>query len=138
MTLEIVTPRGINYSGEIKLLVTPGATGSLGILPEHISLLTIVEEGETMIRLPDDKEIYFAIREGLLEVKSNHLTLLVDEAAQSSDIDIEEEKISLNKILSDLAVCSNNQSRENLRKDAKYISAKLNIAEKFQKFNNIA
>lgn len=130
LTLEIVTPEGIKYSGEIKILVTPGPLSSLGILSDHISLITTVLTGETMIRLPDNREIYFAMREGLLEVNSNHVTLLVDEVADESDINIEEEKILLEKVRSSLLETIDNQARERLRKELHYILARINICSK--------
>ncbi len=130
LTLEIVTPEAIKFSGEIKILVTPGPLSSLGVLPDHISLLTTVLTGETMVRLPDNREIYFAMKEGLLEVNSNHITLLVDEAAESSDINIEEENILLEKIRSSLLEAVDNQTRERLKKELQYILARINICSK--------
>ena len=130
LTLEIVTPEAIKFSGDIKILVTPGPLSSLGILPDHISLLTTVLTGETMVRLPDNREIYFAMKEGLLEVNSNHLTLLVDEAVDNSDINIEEEKILLEKVRSSLLGSIDNQTRERLRKELHYILARINICSK--------
>ncbi len=130
LTLEIVTPETIKFSGEIKILVTPGPLSSLGILPDHISLLTTVLTGETMVRLPDNREIYFAMREGLLEVNSNHITLLVDEAAECSDINIEEDKIVLEKIRSSLTETVDNLTRERLKKELHYVLARINICSK--------
>jgi len=130
LTLEIVTPETIKFSGEIKILVTPGPLSSLGILPDHISLLTTVLTGETMVRLPDNREIYFAMREGLLEVNSNHITLLVDEAAECSDINIEEDKIVLEKIRSSLLETVDNVTRERLKKELHYVLARINICSK--------
>jgi len=130
LTLEIVTPEAIKFSGEIKILVTPGPLSSLGVLPDHISLLTTVLTGETMVRLPDNREIYFAMKEGLLEVNSNHITLLVDEAAEISDINIEEENILLEKIRSSLLEAVDNQTRERLKKELQYILARINICSK--------
>ena len=130
LTLEIVTPEAIKFSGEIKILVTPGPLSSLGVLPDHISLLTTVLTGETMVRLPDNREIYFAMKEGLLEVNSNHITLLVDEAAEISDIKIEEEKILSEKIRSSLQEAVDNQTRERLKKELQYILARINICSK--------
>lgn len=130
LTLEIVTPEAIKFSGEIKILVTPGPLSSLGVLPDHISLLTTVLTGEVMVRLPDNREIHFAIKEGLLEVNSNHVTLLVDEAAEHSDVNIEEEKILLEKVRSSLTESVDNQTRERLKKELHYILARINICSK--------
>ena len=130
LTLEIITPREIKYSGEIKLLVTPGPLSSLGILPDHISLLTSIESGEIMLRLPDNREIFFAISEGILEVDLNHLSLLVEYAREADEIDFEREKELLAQALSDLSECNNQESRDKLKKDIKYINTKLNVVNK--------
>ena len=82
LNLEVITPEAIEYSDRINLLLVPGAMGRLGILPGHASLVTIIEKGNIMIRDSDNSEIYMKIGEGLLEVHSDNLTLLVDFAEE--------------------------------------------------------
>ena len=47
--LEIVTPEARVFSGEVKFVVVPGVEGGLGVLPEHIPLLTEILPGELLV-----------------------------------------------------------------------------------------
>ena len=40
LLLDIVTPEGMVFSGEVKSVQLPGITGEMGVLPGHASLLT--------------------------------------------------------------------------------------------------
>jgi len=78
INLEIITPDEIKYKGQVKLLVAPGTLGSLGILPEHAPLLSPLEKGKLMIRPEENKDLYMNTGEGLIEVKDNNVSILVD------------------------------------------------------------
>ncbi|MBO7369564.1 MAG: F0F1 ATP synthase subunit epsilon, partial [Campylobacter sp.] len=39
--LEIVTPEGQVFSGEVKSVQLPGSEGELGVLPRHAALVTL-------------------------------------------------------------------------------------------------
>lgn len=94
LNLEVVTPEAIKYDGKISLLIVPGALGRLGILPGHASLVTVTEKGNIMIRLPDSREIYMKTGEGLLEVHSNKITLLVDSARETDVEDLHHSEVA--------------------------------------------
>jgi F-type H+-transporting ATPase subunit epsilon len=130
--LEIITPEQIKFKDKIKVLVAPGALGSLGILPDHAPLLTILETGEVKIRLLDNTELYFIIGGGLLEVNSNNLTLLADSAQKPDEINISDEKSLLEKLQNSLSACADMEERERMLKDIKFCTDRLNFGTKFQ------
>ena len=43
LTLDIVTPYGHVFTGEVDEIVAPGSEGEFGVLPEHISCLTTLK-----------------------------------------------------------------------------------------------
>ena len=45
MKLEIVTPHGEIFKGNVKSATFPGAEGEFGVLPEHASLDSLLEGG---------------------------------------------------------------------------------------------
>ena len=48
--LEIVTPAGKKYSGEIEYLKAPAIDGQIGILPGHAPLVTALKIGLLELR----------------------------------------------------------------------------------------
>jgi len=45
LSLEIITPNGLIFSGKVKDVLLPGEEGEFGILPEHVSLFTLLSGG---------------------------------------------------------------------------------------------
>jgi len=41
LKLEIVTPTGVLFDDEVKMVTVPGKEGEFGILPHHASLISI-------------------------------------------------------------------------------------------------
>ncbi|NLY03702.1 MAG: F0F1 ATP synthase subunit epsilon [Campylobacter sp.] len=78
--LEIVTPKGMIFKGDVKEAQFPGAEGELGIHPNHACLITLLDTG--LIELTDingDKEMV-AINWGYLKVSEEKVTVLADGA----------------------------------------------------------
>jgi len=46
LRLEIVTPAAKAYSEDVDMVTVPGSEGELGILPQHVPLLTSIKPGE--------------------------------------------------------------------------------------------
>lgn len=86
LKLEIVTPSAKIFSGDVDMVVVPGAEGELGILPMHIPLMTELKPGE--LKITQNKEdIYLAVGEGFVEVTQDHVSVLTDMALQEKEID---------------------------------------------------
>jgi F-type H+-transporting ATPase subunit epsilon len=84
--LEIVTPETRIFSGNAKFVVVPGVEGELGILPEHIPLLTEIHPGELNVTT-EEGELIFAVGEGFLEVLPDRVSVLTDMALTEEEID---------------------------------------------------
>ncbi len=93
MKLEIVTPGGVIYSGDIKQVTLPGEQGEFGVLPEHASLVSLLQAGAIDIETADSKEIFVAINSGYVKVDENKVLCIVDGAVALTD---EEGSISEN------------------------------------------
>lgn len=88
MTLEIVTPEKLIYTGDIDELSVNTSSGQIGILPHHVNLFTKVLPGEVVIKI-GGREQFLAITGGFLEVKENKVSILADYAVQAEDIKVE-------------------------------------------------
>ena len=78
--LEIVTPEGLVFSGEVKSVQLPGSEGELGVLPRHASLVTLLNSGVIEIVNLNDKKELVAINWGYLKVDEEKTTVLADGA----------------------------------------------------------
>ncbi len=87
LRFEIVTAERMVYSDDVDVVVAPGVKGQLGILPNHASLLTMLQPGELMVRKEGEETVMF-VSGGFLEVMQNRVTLLADVAERADEIDI--------------------------------------------------
>jgi F-type H+-transporting ATPase subunit epsilon len=70
------------------MVLAPGIDGQLGILPNHIPLITQLADGELCARVGDE-EYYFAIHGGFMHVLPHKVMVLADMAERAEEIDIE-------------------------------------------------
>jgi F-type H+-transporting ATPase subunit epsilon len=86
LQLEIVTPEARIFSGEVDTVVLPGSDGELGILPNHVPLVTTLKPGE-LVYSQSGKSEYFAVGTGFVEVTGGRVSVLTDMAKGESEID---------------------------------------------------
>ena len=86
LKLEIVTPEGIAYSEDVQMVGLRSVEGQLGILPNHIRLMTRMLPGEMLVR-KEGKDNFLAVGEGLVEVTSDRVSILTDMAIAAESID---------------------------------------------------
>lgn len=90
---EVVTPEQVLYSGEVRMVVAPGESGELGILPLHTPLITTLKAGELRLKYSEKGEQdYIAIDGGFLEVSEDSVIVLADGAEFASKINVEKLK----------------------------------------------
>lgn len=87
--LEIVTVERLLYSGEVDMVIAPGADGVMGILPHHAPLLTSLKFGDLMVRKAGEEDLDFAIGGGIMEVQPDKVTVLADAAERADEINVE-------------------------------------------------
>lgn len=80
LKLEIVTPSGQIFSNNVKSVTLPGSEGEFGVLPNHASLVTLLNAGIIDIELEDGNHDVIAINWGHVKVDENSVTVLVDGA----------------------------------------------------------
>lgn len=84
--VDIVTVEGRTFQGEADFVRVPGAEGELGILPQHITLLTPLRPGEVVVRNGSQDQFFF-VGGGFLEVRPDQVTVLADSAERAEDVD---------------------------------------------------
>ncbi|HTH72185.1 MAG TPA: ATP synthase F1 subunit epsilon [Candidatus Pristimantibacillus sp.] len=87
---QLVALSGTKFDGEAYEIVLPTLDGEIGVLQDHMPLVSVATTGVVAVRKdPKDTDRdreYFAISGGVIEVSGNKLRVLVDEADNAADI----------------------------------------------------
>jgi F-type H+-transporting ATPase subunit epsilon len=86
LKLEIVTPEAMTYSDDVDSVVIPGIEGEMGILPQHVPLMTMLAPGELRVT-KDGHEELLAVGEGFVAITQDTVSVLTDMAVKEGDID---------------------------------------------------
>ena len=89
--LEIYTPYGKYFDRYVEEVIVPTEEYVLGILPGHAPLIAKIRLGKLEIIREGEKTIY-AHAEGLINVKKDCVTILVDSIESKDEIDIDRAK----------------------------------------------
>ena len=86
--VDIVSAEQAIFSGEASMVVAPGEAGELGILPEHMPLLTRIKPGTVSIRGAGgaEEEVIY-VSGGMMEVQPDRVTILADTSVRAHDLD---------------------------------------------------
>ena len=86
LTLRILAPDKSVFDGNADEVILPSTTGQLGILTDHVSMLTALESGVLRLRIGSNWES-IAVSSGFAEVDANDVTVLVNAAELGRTID---------------------------------------------------
>ncbi|HEV2074545.1 MAG TPA: F0F1 ATP synthase subunit epsilon [Thermomicrobiales bacterium] len=89
LSMELVTGERVVYQADdVDMVVAPGSEGTLGILPNHAALISLLSAGEVRVKKgnQEDSLIVFG---GFVEVLDNRVIILADSAERAEEIDLE-------------------------------------------------
>ena len=92
LSLEVVTPHRTVLVENVESVTLPGIEGELGILPEHIPLLTTLDTGIMSYKSSSGKTQAIAVHWGYAQVEGNSVRVLAELAETADEIDIERAK----------------------------------------------
>ena len=101
-TVEIISPDGTLLKSETSEVIIPSYEGEMGILKEHVPLITFLRPG--IIKIEDNEKKSFFVEEGTVEFVNNSLLILTSTAKVLTDIDqnyIRNSIINVEKKMSD-------------------------------------
>src|SRR5215510_7900618 len=84
--LEIVTPEAKTFSDDVDMVTLTGTDGEMGILPQHMPLMTQLVAGEIHAKKGNDN-IFLAVGDGFVQVTGEKVSVLTDMAIHAKDID---------------------------------------------------
>lgn len=91
--VEVLTPEGLAFEGEVEMVSTRTAVGSIGVLANHAPLMAMLEPTELKLyesgseNAPSADAITFAQGEGYLQVVDNSALLIVEDAIKPEELD---------------------------------------------------
>src|SRR2546423_4981659 len=86
--VEILSPEGPVFDGEVEMISTRTTTGSIGILANHAPLLAMLDPTELRLYESESDVTRFAQGEGYVQVGGNRALMLVEEAHPPDELDV--------------------------------------------------
>jgi F-type H+-transporting ATPase subunit epsilon len=88
--VEVMTPEGAAFEGEVEMVSTRTTVGSIGIRANHQPLMAMLNPTELRLYVGGDEIRRFAQGEGYLQMAGNHALLLVEDAIPVEELDLDE------------------------------------------------
>ena len=134
LQVNIVSAEHAIFSGEAEMVIAPGETGELGILPQHAPLLTRIKPGTIKVKLvgKDEEEVIY-VSGGILEVQPKAVTILADTSIRAHDLD--EAKVMAAKQAAEEALANraSGQDRALVVAELAQLAAQLQSIQKLRK-----
>lgn len=77
MTLEIISPHSVIFTGKVELVQLPGKLGRFTVLKNHAPIISALDKGVVLYRTPDGKEDSVEINGGLVDVADNVVAVCI-------------------------------------------------------------
>ncbi|MFT4608581.1 MAG: F-type H+-transporting ATPase subunit epsilon [Gammaproteobacteria bacterium] len=84
--VEIVSAKEKIFSGVAEMVYAPAVLGEVGVAPGHTPLISPLKAGEVRLDVGNQKEEFFFISGGILEVQPHVVTVLSDSAIRADDL----------------------------------------------------
>jgi F-type H+-transporting ATPase subunit epsilon len=85
--VEVLTPEGQVFEGEVEMLSTRTEVGEIGVLAHHAPVLAMLAPAELRLHLSESDIKRYAQGEGYLQVHENHALVLVEECIDPERVD---------------------------------------------------
>jgi ATP synthase F1 subcomplex epsilon subunit len=87
LSIKVISPAETLLDSSADEVILPSTTGQLGILTDHVPLLTALDIGVLRYRANNQWQA-IAVNGGFAEVEDNEVTVLVKSAISASEIDV--------------------------------------------------
>ena len=113
-TVEIISPDKLIIKTEALEVILPSFEGEMGILRDHIPLITFLRPG--LIKIKNGSEKKYFVDDGTVEFSNNNLLILTSTARDLANFD----KSSINELLQKAEANLNTESTDKDRYIASY------------------
>ena len=84
--LEIINPEKIIFSEDVKMVTLPSYEGDMGVLKNHISIITFLRPGVIKVKKNDENFEAFFVQDGTVEYFNDSLVVLSTSAINVKDL----------------------------------------------------
>ena len=110
--LEIINPeKSFLLKEDVTEVIIPAFEGEMGILKNHISIISFLKPGLVKIFTQSEEENYF-VEDGIVEFKNNNLSILTSSIVNIKDIN----KDKISDIIKDSEIQSTNSETTDQQK----------------------
>ncbi len=81
LTVDIVGPDGVRWSGEATFVTAPSVEGSIGLYPAHEPLLAVLKSGAVTVDPVEGERAVVPISGGFLSFHEDTITVIADSDA---------------------------------------------------------
>lgn len=127
--LDILTPAGKVYSGDVWHVRAPGAGGDFGVLADHAPMMAGLSPGRLRVDMPDQSYDFYAIGRGYFEVHGNHAVVLTANCVEKDDIDLERARAARERALQHIAAATSPKEEDEARVALEFALAQIKLAE---------
>ena len=105
--IEIIVPENIVFSNETEMVILPSYEGDMGILKNHIPIITFLRPGVIKVKKIGENYENFFVEDGIVEFYNNNLSVLSSKAINTKNLSkdylenlnkLTQEKIRLNSL----------------------------------------
>jgi F-type H+-transporting ATPase subunit epsilon len=97
LQVELVAADRLVWSGEATVVNARTAGGEIGILADHMPILSLLAAGVVEVETPDGESWVAAVDEGFLSVAGNRVSILASHAEMAEDIDADQARRELDE-----------------------------------------
>lgn len=85
--MKAVTPEGLIFEKPIIYAKVKTINGDVGLYADHINFVSILGNGEMLIREENNMEVSYFVSGGFLEVRQDKVVILAEEMVEMSQLD---------------------------------------------------
>ena len=114
--IEIVSPEKVIFSDEnVQEVILPSYEGEMGILKDHISIISFLRPGIIKILKSSENINSFFVQDGIIEFYNNNLTILSSKIINIKNLN----KEKINQLITEIEKILND---EKLNDDGRYLA----------------
>jgi F-type H+-transporting ATPase subunit epsilon len=128
--VEVLTPEGEVFNDEVEMVSTRTTAGSIGVLANHAPVLAMLDPAELRLYKTESEIVRFAQAEGYMQITSDGVLLLVEEAHPPDELDASALRERLSQAERELEEAGDDTERQHVaERDKRRLEQFLAIAE---------
>mgnify|MGYP000947920823 CR=1 FL=1 len=81
LNVEVVAPDRTLWQGEASMVSAPAADGSMGVLPGHQPVLSVLRPGVVVVKPTQGESVEIEVDGGFFSVDADQVTIVLDSSA---------------------------------------------------------